>query len=89
MRIHGNRRRSQLSLCLEAAPSFRLAEPEALSIMEHQVTTIRDRWDGLCDEARLGAAERRLLWRRQFLNDLAFEGLEDRFRPALRGLPVP
>ena len=88
MRIHGNARRSQLSLCLAAAPRFRLAAPEAVAIMERQVTTIRDHWDGLCEEARLGAAERRLLWRRQFLNDLAFEGLEERFADAVRGLSV-
>ena len=88
MRIHGNRRRSQLSLCLEAAPRFRLPEPEALAIVTHQVTTIREHWDGLCEEARLGAAERRLLWRRQFLNDLAFEGLEEQFQ-AIGGLPDP
>ena len=85
MRIHGSRRRSQLSLCLEVAPRFRLAGPEAL--VTRQLATIRDHWEGLFEEARLGAAERRLLWRRQFLNDLAFEGLEERFQAA--GLPVP
>ena len=87
MRIHGNGRRSQLLLCLEAAPRFRLPEPEAFAMMTHQVNTIRDHWDGLCQEAGLGPAERRLLWRRQFLNDLAFEGLEERFQ-AVGGLPV-
>ena len=87
MRIHGNGRRSQLLLCLEAAPGFRLPEPEAFAMMTHQVNTIRNHWDGLCQEASLGPAERRLLWRRQFLNDLAFEGLEERFQ-AVGGLPV-
>ena len=86
MRIHGDRRRSQLSLCLEAAPRFRLLESEAFAIMTHQVKTIREHWDRVCEEARLDGAERRLLWRRQFLNDLAFEGLEVRFHAA-GGLP--
>ena len=80
------RRRSQLSLCLEAAPRFRLAAPEALEIMKRQIATIRDRWDGVCETARLGAADRRLLWRRQFLNGLAFEGLEGQLGNTVRGL---
>ena len=85
MQIHGSRRRSQLSLCLAAAPRFRLAAKEALAIMKRQITTIRERWDEVCVEARLGPADRRLLWRRQFLNDLAFEGLEDRLGAVIRG----
>ena len=36
-------------------------------------------WASVCDEAALSDADRRLLWRRQFLNDLAFEGLGDWF----------
>ena len=78
MQIHGSGRRSQLSLCLAAAPRFRLAAEEAVAIMKRQIATIRERWDQVSAEARLGPADRRLLWRRQFLNDLAFEGLEDR-----------
>jgi hypothetical protein len=30
--------------------------------------------------------DRRFFWRRQFLNDLAFEGLEDQFSVELEGL---
>ena len=86
MQIHGSARRSQLSLCLAAAPRFRLAGEEAVAIMKRQITTIRERWDQVSAEARLGPADRRLLWRRQFLNELAFEGLEDRLGEVARDL---
>ncbi len=78
MQIHGRERRSRLSLCLAAANKFLLAEEHALAIMEQQVAVIGSNWEPVCDEAALGDADRRLLWRRQFLNGLAFEGLEDR-----------
>ena len=77
MRIQGRERRSQLSLCLGAAHKFLLSHDRALAIAKRQVGVIARHWDGLCKEARLSDADRRLLWRRQFLNDLAFEGIED------------
>ncbi len=87
MQIHGRERRSQLSLCLAAANKFLLTEERALAIMEHQVAIVGTNWDAACDQAELGDADRRLLWRRQFLNDLAFEGLEDRIDNVLGNLP--
>ena len=86
MQIRGRERRSQLSLCLAAAGRFRLRDEEAIAIMKHQITTIRRSWDTTCDEARLNSADRRLLWRRQFLNDLAFEGLKDQLGESIGGL---
>ena len=84
MRIHGRERRSQLSLCVAASHKFRLSEESALGIIRRQIATIAENWESLCNEARLGDADRRLLWRRQFLNDLAFEGLESRLEPLLK-----
>jgi len=78
MQIHGRERRSQLSLCLRAANKFLLTEERALAIMEQQIAVIKSNWEPVCDQAELNDVDRRLLWRRQFLNDLAFEGLEDR-----------
>ena len=83
MQIHGQARRSQLSLCLAAAHKFLLSEERALTIMRRQVAAIAEHWASVCDEAALSDADRRLLWRRQFLNDLAFEGLGDRFAAEL------
>ena len=87
MRIHGVQRRSQLSLCLAAANEFLLTEERAMEIVKHQIAVIARNWDSVCGEARLNDADRRLLWRRQFLNDLAFEGLEVQLGDVIEGLP--
>ena len=79
MQIFGRERRSQLSLCLAAASKFLISDERALEIMRHQTVVIGRNWDAVCNEANLPDAERQLLWRRQFLNDLAFEGLETKF----------
>ena len=86
MQIHAHERRSQLSLCLAAANKFLLTDEHALAIMRHQIAVIRANWEAVCNDAQLGHADRRLLWRRQFLNDLAFEGLEGRLAGAMEGL---
>ena len=62
----------------DAAPKFLLSDDHALAIMRRQIAAIAHNWEAVCDEAALSIADRRLLWRRQFLNDRAFEGLEDR-----------
>ncbi len=82
MLITGNERLSQIAVCLKAAPSFLVAEKDAVSLARHQITTIRDRWDAICQEADLSEVDRNLLWRRQFLNPFAFEGAP----PGLAGL---
>ena len=55
--------------------------------MRHQIAVIGGNWETACNEAQLNEADRRLLWRRQFLNDLAFEGLEGRLTGAIEDLP--
>ena len=87
MQIRGRERRSQLSLCLASANKFLLSEERALAIMQYQISVIAANWQTACDEAELGDADRRLLWRRQFLNDLAFEGPESRLTEAIADLP--
>ena len=87
MQIRGHERRSQLSLCLAAANKFLLPNERALAIMRHQMAVIGGNWETACNEAQLNEADRRLLWRRQFLNDLAFEGLEGRLAGAIEDLP--
>jgi len=77
MRILGERNLSQLSLCLDAAPTFQLAREEAEAIIVGQVDAIVGKWRSACDEAGLSAVDRNLLWGRQFLNPYAFEGLPD------------
>ena len=87
MQIRGRERRSQLSLCLAAANKFLLTDERALEIMRDQIAVIAGNWDDTCNEAQLSDADRRLQWRRQFLNDLAFEGLEGQLTEAIEDLP--
>ena len=87
MQIRGRERRSQLSLCLAAANKFLLTDEHALAIMRDQISAIASNWQTTCNEAQLGEADQRLLWRRQFLNDLAFEGLEGELAEVVGGLP--
>ena len=54
--------------------------------MRCQIAAIRAHWNAVYDEAGLADADRRLLWRRQFLNDLAFDGLEARLAEEVDGL---
>lgn len=86
MQIRGTERRSQLSLCLAAANSFHLNETDALTMIRGQIDVIRRHWNRLCDESELEDVDRRLLWRRQFLNALAFEGLDEQLGEELQGL---
>ena len=59
---------------MRAAPSFLMAERDAIAVAKHQIETMRDRWDAMCAEAALSEVDRNLFWRRQFLNPFAFEG---------------
>lgn len=74
MLIDGDRRMSQLSLCLDAAPTFLISRDEAMAIAARQIATIKQEWQTVCDEAALSSVDRALFWRRQFLNPFAFEG---------------
>lgn len=73
MLISGDNRLSKLKSCLEAAPHFLLSANEAKAIFDRQREAIEANWDKVCDEAKLGAVDRKLFWKRQFLNPFAFE----------------
>jgi serine/threonine-protein kinase HipA len=74
MLIAGNERLSQISVFLKAAPLFLLSERDATALAKRQIEAIKSQWDAVCVEAGLTEVDRRLLWRRQFLNAFAFEG---------------
>ncbi|MDK4735933.1 MULTISPECIES: type II toxin-antitoxin system HipA family toxin [unclassified Rhizobium] len=88
MLIKGESRASTLSTLLAAAPDYHLKEAEAGALIEHQITTIAERWQEVCDEAELSPVDRKLFAARQFLNSYALEGLgnhkalQDAFRTA-------
>ena len=86
MLIYQNNRESRLDVCLQAAGRYLLSEAEAVEIIKGQVAHILENWRIVCDEAELTQVDRNLLWRRQFLNNLAFEGSEDHFADFLRKL---
>jgi serine/threonine-protein kinase HipA len=68
MLISGNYNLSQLQTCLKAAHYFLLSEDNARSIFAHITETIEQNWQPVCEEAELSEIDRRLFWRRQFLN---------------------
>ncbi len=73
MLISGDNRLSKLKSCLDAAPHFLLSEEEAQAIFKKQHEAIETNWNKVCDEAKLSAVDRKLFWKRQFLNAFAFE----------------
>ena len=77
MLIHETNNLSQLKTCVETAHNFLLSKEEALAIFENQKEEIENNWDSVCDEAQLSEIDRKLFWRRQFLNPFSFEGLND------------
>lgn len=84
MRILGDNNKSQLTLCLQAAPHFLLSKQEAIAVILGQVNTIRSRWEEVCDEAKLSPVERGVLLGRQFLNPFAFYEAPDEISSASR-----
>ena len=82
MLIMDNDNRSQLALCLKSAPQFQIIDADARATILRQVNTIRAHWDEICDEANLSAADRALLYGRQFLNPFAFYDAPEEIRKA-------
>lgn len=64
---------SQLKTCLETAHNFLLSENNARAIFAHLTETIERHWDTVCEEAKLSEVDKKLLWRRQFLNPYSTE----------------
>ncbi|GHE81790.1 phosphatidylinositol kinase [Camelimonas fluminis] len=77
MLIKGEGRASTLATLLAAAPDYHLKEAEAAALIEHQIATIANLWQEVCDEADLNPVDRKLFAGRQFLNSYALEGLDN------------
>lgn len=77
MLIKGEGRASTLATLLAAAPDYHLKEAEAAVLIEHQITTIANLWQEVCDDADLSPVDSKLFAGRQFLNSYALEGLDD------------
>jgi serine/threonine-protein kinase HipA len=77
MAVFGDDRRSLLEHCRLSAPSFLLSDVEARNIINSQASVIVAGWPELCDEIQLSQVDRGYFWRRQILNDYAFDGYAD------------
>ena len=73
MLISGDNNLSQLKTCLETAHNFLLSEKEARGIFGNLTATIEQNWETVCEEAELNEVDKKLLWRRQFLNPYSTE----------------
>jgi len=77
MLVNGEDKRSLLETCRLSAPNFLLSDRDARDLINHQIATITRAWATICDEGEVSEADRGFMWRRQFLNDYAFEGYVD------------
>lgn len=77
MLLNGEDKRSLLESCRLSAPNFLLNDRDARELINHQIETIIRLWGNVCDEAELSEVDRSYLWRRQFLNDYAFDNYAD------------
>lgn len=77
MLIIGTDRTSQVATCIQAASTFLLSQQEAIDIVNDQTQCIEKKWRSVCDEAALSEIDRKLFWRRQFLNPFAFLNAPD------------
>ena len=73
MLISGNNNLSQLKTCLETAHNFLLSEEEARETFGNLTAAIEQHWEAVCEEAELNEVDKKLLWRRQFLNPYSVE----------------
>jgi len=77
MLVNGEDKRSLLENCRLSASNFLLSDRDARDLINDQMVKIVRLWGDICDEAKLSKVDRGYLWRRQFLNDYAFEGYVD------------
>lgn len=73
MLISGNNNMSQLKSCFDAAHHFLLSKDDAQAIFGHLIKSIEKHWDSVCEEAELSQVDKKLFWRKQFLNPYSIQ----------------
>jgi len=68
MLISGGNNLSQFKSCLEAAHHFHVAKDDVHALFEYQESVIEEHWEEICEESQISQVDKKLLWRRQFLN---------------------
>lgn len=66
-------RSSQIATCLAACEVYLLDTSQAQSIIDGQIDVIQTQWRDAADAARLSGLERQQLFRREILNEFAFQ----------------
>lgn len=77
MLINGEQNLSKVANCLATAAGYLLSVKEAKGIVENQVAVIEQHWEQVCEQAELTRVDRKLLWRRAFLNPFSLETNHD------------
>lgn len=77
MLVNDEDKRSLLESCRLSAANFLLSDRDARDLINDHIVKIARLWGHICEEAELSEVDRGYLWRRQFLNDYAFEGYVD------------
>ncbi len=73
MLISGRDNSSRLKTCLKTAHNFLLSYEQAREIFGRLTASIGQHWEAVCQEAELSEVDKKLLWRRQFLNPYSLE----------------
>ena len=73
MLISGDNNLSQLKTCLDTAHNFLFSKEQACEIFGNLTAAIEQHWEAVCEEAELNQVDKKLLWRRQFLNPYSVE----------------
>lgn len=77
MLVNGEDKRGLLESCRLSAANFLLNDRDARALIDDQIVKIKQHWGDICEEAELSEVDRGYLWRRQVLNDDAFEAYVD------------
>ncbi|MBL4560900.1 MAG: HipA domain-containing protein [Labilibaculum sp.] len=72
MKMHGDIRRSQINVCVNAAKNFGISKSAAIEIISNQITIIHGNFELVCDEINVPEVTRRLLMGRTIFNDFIF-----------------
>lgn len=78
MLIVGEKRMSNLSTCLEAAPNFQLDQKTAENMIIGKIEAMKAGWKDVCKESDLSEVERNMLEQRVFFNPFIFESAPER-----------
>lgn len=68
---------STLSNVLSIHQAFLLSKEAAHAIIQNQIETLRQHWEGVCDEAQLTAVERSRMWGRVIHSEYCLQGWSD------------